>query len=229
MKAIEAIEVINEIEEQLSESFSVEIKSLLEFILLVNMSVKNIKGNQFRTNCIDNLINSEFYDDLIEQNQLTVRQHEYDSEHYQEIGRILMDAGYFVSKWVYMDEREDDRDGMYFFDMDDEVDVEWVEECIKEKEKSVLAFEKYESQCSSEYQRERGRIVSPWTGRENYDPLYSFFAILEWTDKLPQNDNYVKVHNEHMLNAFLELSPKELVEKVNLRAKEIAIQERNEK
>lgn len=222
---MKANELVVEIESELSENFSVKMRSLLEFLFAVNMGKKEVKGNLFRPHALDRLVESKFNDDLINENQLRVREYNYSVEDFAMAGELLERAGYLVSKWAYMDDDEDNNDGMYVYNQNDEEEAEWIKECIVEKEKSEKAFEKYGSEYSEDYQKERGRIVHPWNGRENYDPLYSFFKIIEWTDKLSLSNDYVKVMDSHMLKAFKEIVPENFLEKVNERAKEIAIEE----
>lgn len=217
-------ELIALAEKELGTQLSDKMQAILAFIFTIKLGQKCVKDDQFRYLQFNSTIESKFHDHLIKENSLTVRDFTYDNADLEAFAELLVSLGHLEKVWAYMgDEEGDDGDeGMYIFNTSDPMDSEWVEETKKELKKSEKAFEKYDGFKCYDYHQERGNMVSPWTGRENYDPLHSFFIIFRWTEKLTHNPEYVRVDKDDELKAYQLLASEELKLKVTAKAKEIA-------
>jgi hypothetical protein len=198
----------------LSES----VRELIKFTLMYHSSMKSVKGNVFRAWSIVDRIALKNVDEFIRDNNLGIREYSYSNNDYIVFTNAMLSMGFIDELWVFDDGDEDSN--IYEFNIKDEDDLEFLNECKTELAKSKAAKEKYDS-YSKEYQVNCGRICNPETGESKVDPLNCIFPMYYWTDKLKVNEALAVPTPDEELEAYRILASDELKEQVRKKAKEL--------
>lgn len=108
----------------------------------------------------------------------------------------------------------------HYEEIEDPEDIEFFKDELK---KSIEAAKKYQKH-TIEYNEIRGKVFHLYSGQEGIDPIEYIYEQERWIIDVELDPNLVNINENDMLKATEEILPQEIKEKIEARAREIAVE-----
>lgn len=138
------------------------------------------------------------------------------NDDHERITQKLLEFGFIEKQYIFWVDGDNNLD----YSCDEDEAALLVEELEKSKKARKLYYDKGEFEL---YEKHRGDIYDPESGKEGFDPLEHLGHHYYWTDKLILDPNFINPINADFDIAKSELISDELNKKIKARAREIAL------